>query len=339
MIPDPSPLSLVPIALDGSAAPAPILGLEPEGFLVAADDGTRIHFHDWGGPARPATGAMAGLGEARAPGVVLMPGLHQPAWSWAPVARRLAVVARTVVTDLRGHGLSDAPQDGYDLATLAADVAMVAEGSGALAGGAVVLAGHGFGAIVAAEAAELLGSRCAGLVLVDGGFERLEETTGVDVEEFLRGLDEPPEVLRTMDAFLADRRGFDPATWDSDQERAARDGVVETAAGRVVRSVRPHVVVAMVRSMFEFDPAEVLASVTAPVTALVALGSGAPASVTVRLDELRRTADARLAGGHDALRVEGFTSTGHNLMRYRPAEVAAAILAAAIRDPIVDAGD
>ena len=53
------------------------------------------------------------------------------------------------------------------------------------------------GAIVAAGAAALLGARCAGLVLVDGGFERVEETTGIDVEEFLRGLDEPPEVLRS----------------------------------------------------------------------------------------------------------------------------------------------
>ena len=67
-----------------------------------------------------------------------------------------------------------------------------------------------------------LGERCAGLVLVDGGWESLEAASGMDVDEFLRGLDEPPEVMRSMAAFLADRAAFDPATWDADQERAAR---------------------------------------------------------------------------------------------------------------------
>ncbi len=152
---------------------------------------------------------------------------------------------------------------GYDLDTLAADAVAVAEGSGALDGssGTVVLAGHGFGAQVAAHAAVLLGERCAGLVLVDGGFERLDATTGLDVDEFLRGMDEPPEVLRSMASWLDDRWAFDPATWDADQERAARDSVVETAAGHVVRAVRPHVVEAVVRSMFDDDPAATLAEV------------------------------------------------------------------------------
>jgi hypothetical protein len=103
---------------------------------------------------------------------------------------------------------------------------------------------------VAAAAAAAVGEQCAGLVLVDGGFERPEVTSGVDVDEFLRGLDEPPEVLRSMAAYLGDRRGFDPATWDADQERAALDAVVETAAGHVVRAVRPFVVEALVRTMF-----------------------------------------------------------------------------------------
>jgi pimeloyl-ACP methyl ester carboxylesterase len=315
MTPGSAPDPLVPVALDASAAPRPDPAAAPQGFLVTTDDGTRIHFQDWGGPARVAVG------------VVLVPGVLQPAWSWAPVARRLAGERRTVVVDLRGHGLSDAPPDGYDLDTLAADVAVVAEGSGALHGGAVVLAGHGFGAAVAARTAVLLGRRCAGVVLVEGGWERLEAVTGLDVDEFLRGLDEPPEVLRSMDAYLADRRDFDPATWDGDQERAARDSVVETAAGRVVRAVRPHVLEAAVRTMFAYDPAVVLAAVEAPVFALVALGAGEPSAAGARLAELRRAAVARVAAGRGAVRVANFPGAGHNLMRYRTADVAAAILA------------
>ena len=303
---------LRPFAPDATATPPPDPAAEPEGFLVTTDDGTRIHFHDWGGPA-------GGLAVA----TLLVPGLLQPAWSWAPVARRLRAASRTVVVDLRGQGLSDAPPGGYDLSTLAADVVAAAEASGGLAGGEVILAGHGFGALVAAAAARDLGPRAAGLVLVDGGWERMEAATGLDAEELLRGLDEPPEVLRSMAAWLADRRGFDPDSWDPDQEHAARDAVVETAAGHLVRTVRPHVVEAMVRTMFGCDPAPLLAGVEAPVAALVALASGDPGP---RLSELRRTAAVRATAGRGPIAVAGFPSDAHNLMRYRPAEVAAAIL-------------
>jgi pimeloyl-ACP methyl ester carboxylesterase len=321
MAPDPA-AALEPWAPDLLLAPPPDPARVPDGFVVAADDGSRLHFLDWGGPVLEVPNAAAEM----APGVLLLPGLLQPASSWSPVARRLASVARVVVADLRGQGLSDAPMTGYDPATLAVDAVAVAEGSGLLGGGRVVVAGHGFGAIVAAATATALGDRCAGLVLVDGGWERLEVTTDVDVDEFLRGLDEPPEVLRTIDAYLADRRGFDPATWDADQERAARDAVVETAAGHVVRAVRPHVVDAIVRSMFAWNPAAGLAAVDTSVTALVALGAGDP---DARLAELRRTAVARAAAGGSPIRITGFPGVAHNLMRYRPADVAAAILGTA----------
>ena len=211
--------------------PAPDPTAEPDGFVVVVEPGDRIHFLDWGGV--PLAGA---------PGVLLIHGLSNTAWSWSPVARRIRAARRVVAMDLRGHGLSDAPTEGYDPATFADDVLAVAEGSGLLAtaGDRVVLAGHGFGAIVASWAAAAIDERCAGLVLVDGGWESLEASSGMDVDEFLRGLDEPPEVMRSMTAFLADRAAFDPTTWDADQERAARATAVETHAGKVVPATRPH---------------------------------------------------------------------------------------------------
>jgi pimeloyl-ACP methyl ester carboxylesterase len=324
---------LEPVDLDAGEAPEPDPAAEPAGFIVLADGDVRLHFHDWSGPRDPTSPRI---------GVLLLPGILQPAWSWSPVARRLAGGTPTVVADLRGQGLSDAPLDGYDRGTLAADALAVAEGSGLLrppdAGGGeaesrLVVAGHGLGGIVAAEVAARLGGRCARLVLADGGWERFEATTGVDVDEFLRGLEEPPEVMRSMAAWLADRRGFDPASWDADQERVARDAVVETAAGHVVRSVRPHVVEALVRTMFDYDPEPVLAGVEAPVTALVALGAG---EAGPRLAELRRSAVARAAAGRPPIAVQGFAGVAHNLMRYRPAEVTAAILGASRRDGVLE---
>jgi pimeloyl-ACP methyl ester carboxylesterase len=295
--------------------------LEPAGFMVEGD-GDRLHFLDWGGPT----------GGSGAAAILALHGLGQTVWIWAPVARRIGGPdgqRRFVAMDLRGHGLSDAPtEDGaYDLDVQARDVLAVAEGADVLGGGSppIVLAGHGFGGIVATRAAAILGPRCAGLVLVDGGWENLEETTGLDADEFLRGLDEPPEVLRSLDAFLADRQGFDPRSWDADQERAARATIVETHAGRVVPSTRPHATEASVRAMFSYEPDPSLAEVAAPVVALIAADDE-------RRSRARQLADAsasRIRAGREPIRTYAFPYDGHNLMRYRPREVAAAILSLA----------
>jgi pimeloyl-ACP methyl ester carboxylesterase len=294
--------------------PPPDPAAEPEGFVVVVAPGDRIHFLDWGG-------ASGG------PGVLLIHGLSNTAWSWAPVARRLTPARHVVAMDLRGHGLSDAPTEGYDPSTFAGDVLAAAEGSGLLAepGDRVILAGHGFGAIVAAWAAAELDERCAGLVLVDGGWESLEAASGMDVEEFLRGLDEPPEVMRSTGAFLADRAGFDPTTWDADQERAARATVVETHAGKVVPSTRPHALEASVRAMFRYDPLVTLAAVRAPVVALAA----ADDEERSRGKALGAASAARAAAGRSRIRAASFGHVGHNLMRYRPEAVSAAILSVA----------
>jgi pimeloyl-ACP methyl ester carboxylesterase len=301
--------------------PPPDAGAEPDGFVVVVDPGDRIHFLDWGGASEP--------GE---PGVLLVHGLSNTAWSWAPVARRLRATGHVVAMDLRGHGLSDAPTEGYDAPTLAGDVLAVAEGSRLLAADAdrVVLAGHGFGAIVAAWAAVELGRRCAGLVVVDGGWESMEAASGMEVEEFLRGLDEPPEVMRSMSAFLADRAAFDPSTWDPDQERAARATVVETHAGKVVSASRPHAVEASVRAMFRYDPLETLAAVEAPIVAL----SAADGEDARRGVALAAASAARVAAGRGPIRAVSFPHDGHNLMRYRPEAVGAAIISVA-----AEAGD
>jgi pimeloyl-ACP methyl ester carboxylesterase len=286
-----------------TARPAADPAFDPPGFVVLVEPGDRVHFQDWGGSGRP--------------GVILVHGLSGTTWTWAPVARRLAGVRRTIAFDLRGHGLSDAPTEpeAYALDALGADVIAVAEGAGLLVERTdqVVLAGHGFGAIVAAVAAAKLGSRCDRLVLVDGGLDELPSSTGMDADEFLRGLDEPPEVMRSMSAFLADRRGWDPETWDGDQERAARAAVVETPAGRLVPATRPHALDASVREMFGYRPAVVLGAVEAPIVVVRRITPGDDAAGSA----------ARVPPGAYVVEIE---APGHNLVRYRPDEVTAAIL-------------
>jgi pimeloyl-ACP methyl ester carboxylesterase len=291
-----------------ATVPPPDHAAEPSGFVVLVEPNDRIHFLDWGGPPD-------------APGVLLVHGIGQTAWVWTPVARRLRAARRVVAMDLRGHGLSDAPTEGYDEPTLVDDVLAVADGSGLL-GRPIVLAGHGFGGVVASWAAAALAERCAGLVLVDGGWEDLPAATGLEPHEFLRGLEEPPEVLSSMTAFLADRSAFDPPTWDADQEQAARATVVETQAGRVVPATRPHALAGVVRALFDYRPLTVLSRVPAPVVVLAA----AEDEAGTRGPALEAAQASRSAAGLPRTRVHRYPGDGHNLMRYRAADVTAAIM-------------
>ena len=326
-LPDPVALAL--------AAPPPDRVAEPEGFIVELAPGERIHFLDWGGPApiQETADGRAG-GTPLLAGVLLVHGLGGTAWAWTAASRRLRGAVRTVAVDLRGHGLSDAPTEPYDAATLAADIVAVVEGAGLVpmagfgtdGGGAgarrVVLVGHGYGAIVAAWTAAALGRRCAGLVLVDGGWQDVARETGLSPSEWLRDIAEPPEVLRSMPAFLADRRAWDPSSWDADEERAARATVVEVPAGRLLPAIRPHAMGRSVEAIFAYDPVATLATLDLPLVAAVAADdeAGAKSAALAEVDLARR------AAGRSPIAVIRFPDDGHNLPRYRPAELAGAIL-------------
>jgi pimeloyl-ACP methyl ester carboxylesterase len=287
-------------------------------MVVQVGTGERIHYLDWGAPARPA--------DATAPVLALLHGIALTAWSWSPVARRLCHAFRVLAIDLRGHGLSEGARSDLTPASLAWDALTVlaANGAGVEAGGPpAVVAGHGMGAIVAAEMARLQPASIAALMLVDGGWEDIAAATRMSPSELVAALAEPPEVLASMDALLQDRRDFDPASWDADQEQAVRSQVDQKHAGHVALVARPATIRAVVDGMYGYDPVETLVAAPVPLGVLVA-GAGtaddeAAHDRGVALDEVLA---ARAAAGLPAARVARFPGTGHNLMRYRPDEVA-----------------
>jgi pimeloyl-ACP methyl ester carboxylesterase len=291
---------------------------EPDSLVVKTDTGDGIHFLDWGGPDEPL------------PPILLIHGLAGTAWVWAPVARRLSESTHVLAMDLRGHGLSDSPRTGYDLEDLAFDAltVLVANGYGTdVRGRPAVVAGHGLGAMVAAAMAAIQPGSVAGVALIDGGWEEVAEATGMDPVEFERSVGDPPEVLASMDAYLADRRDFDPATWDTDQETAARAAVDEKHAGHVTPVVRTHALRGSIEAMFEYRPIDLLGRLPLPLLIAVA-ESGAGDDETTRerqlaLDDIVR---ARSAAGLSAPDIRHFPGAGHNLMRYRPAELTSALM-------------
>jgi len=302
--------------LDG---PAPDASAEPESFVVRVDTGERIHYLDWGTPVGPIM-----------PPLVLLHGIAQTCWSFAPIARRLCGLTSVVAPDLRGHGLSEAAAAGYDLDSLAADMltVMAGKGWGETAGGPpAVVAGHGFGAMIAATMAVLQPASVAGVCLLDGGWEEVAEATRSSPAELLATMAEPPEVMSSLEAFLADREAFDPPTWDADQERAARSQVDARFAGHVALVSRARALRAAVDSMFDYQPLQALGSAAALLSMLVAEA----ATPDDEAEHERRLALAdvvrvRAASGLTAPRVVRLTGSAHNLMRYRPAEVAAELL-------------
>jgi pimeloyl-ACP methyl ester carboxylesterase len=289
-------------------------------MVATLDTGDHLHYLDW----RPALRER----DTRPP-LVLVHGLAQTAWAWAPVARRLAPLTGVLAVDLRGHGLSDSPRAGYELESLAFDVLTVVTGAGwgeDAAGAPVVVAGHGLGAMVGATMSGVRPGTVGGLALIDAGWEEMAQASGMDAAEYQRTIGDPPEVLASMAAYLADRQDFDPPSWDADQERAARAAVDEKHAGHVVPLTRQHALRGAVDAMWAYDP---VVAATAPVPLLIAVAdSGAADDETTRerqiaLDDMQRV---RAAAALPPANVASFVGAGHNLMRYRPAELAAALV-------------
>ena len=287
-------------------------GPDPESMVVQLQDGQRIHYLAWaGGPGRP---------------VVLVHGLARTAWTWLPVGRRLAGAHPVVAPDLRGHGASDAPLTGYELESLALDMLTVIAGAGwgeAVEGPPVVVAGHGLGAMIAVEMARLQPASVAGVALVDGGWEEMVEATRLLPDQLVEAMNEPPEVLASMETYLADRRDFDPASWDADQEVAARAQVSERHAGHVGPVTKGSVVRRCVAAMYGYQPLEALAQAACPMTLMAA----SPGTADDEDERERRLAiedaqQARTEAGLPRMTVRIHEGVGHDLMRYRPDELA-----------------
>ena len=112
-------------------------------------------------------------------------------------APSLARDRRVIAYDLRGHGRSERARQGYDVATMAADLAAVTD---ALGSRPLDLVGHSYGALVALRFALDRPERVRRLVLIEAPlppsrFRELDELTQRSPAEMLDTL---PEAMRAM---------------------------------------------------------------------------------------------------------------------------------------------
>jgi pimeloyl-ACP methyl ester carboxylesterase len=123
--------------------------------------------------------AIGRSGEGQDP-LVCLHGITAQHRAFNATARLLGPSRGLVGVDLRGRGDSDKPGSGYGLATHASDVVRVLDYLGLEE---AVLVGHSMGAFVALQTALASPDRVRALVLLDGGWPRVESSPEEMTEE------------------------------------------------------------------------------------------------------------------------------------------------------------
>jgi pimeloyl-ACP methyl ester carboxylesterase len=262
-------------------------------------DGITLHARDWGG------GGQA---------VVLLHGLASNARIWDGVAPRLVGAGlRVVAVDLRGHGDSDQPSDGYGFETVGRDL----EAALATLGLArPVLAGHSWGAGVALQYAADRPGSLAGLALVDGGLLGVTEWAGTTREEVRRTL-APPRFAVPLADWLARAKRFDPGgsggrPWVRDH---LRNGVEVDDRGVARSRFRFENHLQVIEAMYDQWPPDLFPLVDCPVLLCPAGDPGEPGA--------KQGAVARALELLPSASVTWFEDTMHDIPLQRPAELAA----------------
>jgi pimeloyl-ACP methyl ester carboxylesterase len=274
-------------------------------------DGVSLHVERW---EHGAAGAAPG-----SPPFVLVHGLASNLRLWDGVAQRLHARGHTVVAvDQRGHGQSDAPEDGYDLDTAVADLLALVD---AVAPERPVLVGQSWGGNVVLELAWRHASAVRGIACVDGGIIELRDSYP-SWEACLRALT-PPRLSGLTPAGLAQRmRAASPDLPEPAIQaglcsfRVRDDGTVEPRLARA-RHLQ------ILRSLWEHRPSERFAGLAVPTLLVLAATGDAAWTAAKRRAEARATATTRRIRSH------WFDPAHHDVHAQHPDPVAALLATAA----------
>ncbi|MBA2553267.1 MAG: alpha/beta fold hydrolase [Geodermatophilaceae bacterium] len=268
----------------------PPIASTPADGRVPIASGVELRVLSWDGSLRP---------------FLLVHGLASNALLWQGVAEQLAAAGhRVVAVDLRGHGESDAPAEGYDTATAAADLSAV---SAALDLQDPVVVGQSWGGNVVIRLGEVYGGVHA-LSCVDGGWLHLgdrfatwEECWDVLAPPLFTGVN-----AASVTAMLRTRHpDWPPTSIEATMAnmRVRPDGTVEARLARTHHA-------AILRSMWEDRPRARYAGIGVPVL-LIPTGEQARPLVEEAARILPRAT------------VKWYAGADHDVHAQYPAEVAA----------------
>jgi pimeloyl-ACP methyl ester carboxylesterase len=160
-------------------------------------------------------------------------------WSWQLAFFGLS--HRVVALDLRGHGRSSSPEDGYELRSLAADVAALVDHLGC---GPVVAAGHSLGgAIVASLAVERPDLVRAVVALDPGHLVPDEARAGLSAANDAYQAGDPVAAAQGAFAQLSHTAGTPPALamWHIRRVAGMGDDVLRQTIGGLIGGPEPFI--------------------------------------------------------------------------------------------------
>jgi pimeloyl-ACP methyl ester carboxylesterase len=276
---------------------------EPRHEHHALASGVELHTVRWG----PADAAPDDP-----PPVLLVHGLASNARLWDGVGRRLGERGHAVAAvDQRGHGRSSKPDDGYDMVTVADDLAMLVH---ELGWHRPLVAGQSWGGNVVLELASRHPGAVRAIACVDGGFIDLRSRFP-DWDEAATTL-APPRLAGTPIDTIRSWLSTSAADWPEE----GRDGTLANFEVRHDGTIAPwltferHLLV--LRGLWEHPVADRFASVQVPVL-LIPADTGA-VDWTHEKEAAVRAAEEALA----VSRTEWFRPAHHDVHAQRPADVA-----------------
>lgn len=234
---------------------------------------------------------------SRSPQVLLVHGLASNARLWDGAAALLESAGySTVQVDLRGHGLSDKQDTGYDFPTLAADLAGLISGR---MKPPVMAVGQSFGGNLVLDLAVRYPEIVSSVVCVDGGFIDLASQFG-DWEKCVAALT-PPPLTHLTPASLAEAATELYSGWPPEGIQAQLANLEETEDGFIRhRLALPHHL-AILRAMFDQSPLLLAEACQQPALVVAAENelAGKSDHVDAFVKRLRRGRAVWLRGHHD----------------------------------------
>jgi pimeloyl-ACP methyl ester carboxylesterase len=120
--------------------------------IIAGDviaNGVKLHYYRTGGSKSP---------------IVLLHGVTDDGLCWSPVADVLSETFDVIMVDMRGHGKSNAPEEGYTLTVMAGEIVALIKELGLVK---PIIMGHSMGAITALTLAGLYPDIAKAIILED----------------------------------------------------------------------------------------------------------------------------------------------------------------------------
>ena len=219
---------------------------------VPVADGVALHVATWdGGDALP---------------FLLVHGLASNCRTWEAVADRLAELGHPVAAfDLRGHGRSDKPDDGYDFATLCADLLAVIDAVGF---DRPVVAGQSTGGNLAVDLAWRAPDRLSGVAGVDGG--ALEVSRRWPEWEGCKTALAPPRLAGSPARLVEDRLRASHPDWSDWAIQATMANFDRLPEGAIRPWLRFDRHIQILRSLWEHRPSVLIPELKVPLLLVLA---------------------------------------------------------------------